>query len=241
MAGLENPQTYLASRNGMTNALKGVYQSTKYSDLTIFVDGQSFKLHKLVICEQSPKLRVMCEGKDEITLEPIDGLKYPQAYEAMSRFMYGLEYDENKPPSSSDRMGFYSDVLRVACTYGCVPLEELAFEEVDDATISDWNKDEFLRSLGHDMFYDDDSIFEYLIETCNYRINELHTDSKFRGILERRTKLAVRLAYRFGRHQIKFCCDECGQAWMLNSCFFSSPSFCPSCGHKTEDWRDFLY
>jgi hypothetical protein len=166
----------------------------------------------------------------------VKDLEYPQAYEAMFRFMYGLEHDKNMP--SSGNMGFYFAVLCVARTYGCLRLEDLASEKFVDSIIHDWDQDEFLKILGKDQYHDNLDFWTVLIGICHHYIDQLSKDPKFQAILKKHTALAVALVHRLGKYQKKFFCDECEETWSFDSSLFSSPSYCPNCGGTAETYHN---
>ncbi|KAF5016909.1 hypothetical protein F66182_11261 [Fusarium sp. NRRL 66182] len=119
------------------------YNSSEFSDLTIVFEHYTFKLHKVVIFGQSPILRALCDGKEEVKLEYFTDIEYPQAYEAMFRFMYGLEYDDS---SFDNVIIFYFDMYRVARHYEYRRLQDFAFERFKEYTTEFWHAVTFKTS-----------------------------------------------------------------------------------------------
>ncbi|PCH04000.1 BTB/POZ [Penicillium occitanis (nom. inval.)] len=76
--------------SALSTGMKRTYKWDNLSDITILVNGEEFKLHKVVIWEHSLQLKTLCEGKDKIEIEPLKILDYVQrSYETMFQFMYG--------------------------------------------------------------------------------------------------------------------------------------------------------
>ncbi|GAM35349.1 hypothetical protein TCE0_017f03620 [Talaromyces pinophilus] len=72
---------------------KNTYKWDNLSDITILVNGEEFKLHKVVIWEHSLQLKTLCEGKDKIEIEQLKNLDYVQrSYETVFQFMYQFMY-----------------------------------------------------------------------------------------------------------------------------------------------------
>jgi hypothetical protein len=44
--------------------------SDKYSDLTLLCHGEEFKVHRVVVCAQSPVLAAACDGGFQVRLCP---------------------------------------------------------------------------------------------------------------------------------------------------------------------------
>ena len=42
------------------------HADTKYCDLTLECEGQEFKVHRVVVCYQSPVLAAACDGKFQV-------------------------------------------------------------------------------------------------------------------------------------------------------------------------------
>lgn len=51
------------------NFLHGAVTSGKYSDLKFVCRGETFQVHKLVVCAQSPVLARMVDGKFKVRLQ----------------------------------------------------------------------------------------------------------------------------------------------------------------------------
>ena len=51
----------------MSNFAEKLYQSHKYSDLKLVCHGHEFKVHKAVVCTQSPVLAAACDGNFQVS------------------------------------------------------------------------------------------------------------------------------------------------------------------------------
>lgn len=167
---------------------------------------------------------------------------YNGVYKAVFRFMYGLGYDDGLWANIAD-FQFY--VYRVARRYEVLGLQKLALEKVKKIANKDaWNADQFINILENRLHEDnitgDKELFDFLIDTCHEHIDELANDFGFEDVLEHDHALAKYLIQSWGDSLTKYRCPTCDKVWPMDSKYFSLPLYCPSCGHREENWRDFM-
>ncbi|KAE8355900.1 hypothetical protein BDV28DRAFT_145699 [Aspergillus coremiiformis] len=75
--------------------LRNITESGKYSDLTLICQGKQFRVHKAVICSQSPVLAAACDGNFQEALSgTIDVTQFDTStVDCMIQFLYAGEYD----------------------------------------------------------------------------------------------------------------------------------------------------
>jgi hypothetical protein len=56
------------SKSAAPHSLALLMGSEKYSDLKLVCQGQEFKVHKAIICTQSPVLAAACDGGFQVKL-----------------------------------------------------------------------------------------------------------------------------------------------------------------------------
>lgn len=54
------------SKSSAPSGLAGIMGSDKYSDLKFVCQGQEFKVHKAIVCTQSPVLAAACDGSFQV-------------------------------------------------------------------------------------------------------------------------------------------------------------------------------
>lgn len=159
----------------------------------------------------------------------------------MFGFMYGLDYNDSP---RIDDIAFHFDVYRVACRYEVLGLQKLAFEKVKSIANKDaWDADQFINILKNrydkDAITVDEELFDLLIDTCHKHVDELVDGPGFELVLEHDDALAKYLILSWGDSLTKYRCPNCDKVWPMDSKYFSLPLYCPSCGHREENWRDF--
>lgn len=78
-------------------ALRGLLESQKYTDLTIFGDREQFHVHRAVICSQSPAFARACDSKsDSDSYHPQNHLSDPQNKRTLHRSRSVRFLDEKK-------------------------------------------------------------------------------------------------------------------------------------------------
>jgi len=81
-------------KDGIHACLSSIFESKKYSDLTIRCDDRVFKVHRAIVCPRSHFFTAACDGpfqesiNNEITLEEDD----PHAVERMLAYLYTSDY-----------------------------------------------------------------------------------------------------------------------------------------------------
>lgn len=170
-------------------------------------------------------------------LESFTDIEYPQAYEAMFHFMYGLEYDDS---SFDNLIIFYFEMYRVARYYEYRRLQLFAFEKFKEYTTKSWNAGEFMDVLIKGVNLNDQDLQDVLKKACHEHFDELYIDSNFQDIIQERKGLAFELVKCFSQSLKKYRCPRCKKLWSLDSTILPSPSYCPNCGLFRAFW-DHLY
>lgn len=133
-------------------------------------------------------------------------------------------------------MSFHAEVYVLARDFELLELRELAAENLKTCLRTAWDTDEFLKVLETLLIH----FLDHTIPICCEHIAELLNKPKFRVILGRYSKLASELTEYLGRSLRSYSCPQCNQTWSLDCPSFSSPSFCPGCGHHEDDWGKFM-
>ncbi len=50
----------------MAAGIKNIFESSKYSDLTIWCSGKEFKVHRNILCPRSPFFAASCDGEFQV-------------------------------------------------------------------------------------------------------------------------------------------------------------------------------
>jgi len=58
----------MLSKTPHTSALAQLMGSEKYSDLKLVCEGHEFRVHKAIVCSQSPVLTAACDGAFQVYL-----------------------------------------------------------------------------------------------------------------------------------------------------------------------------
>ena len=82
-------------RKSLTEGVRSLFGSEKYSDLTVTTQDRSFKVHKAIVCSQSRVLAAMCDSGFKESSTSILRLEHddPVTVERMLKFLYIGNYD----------------------------------------------------------------------------------------------------------------------------------------------------
>lgn len=155
-------------------------------------------------------------------------------YDAVFRFMYGLKYDDH--PDISSSVSVHAKIWWLAWCYEISELPDLVFENLKKYLKAVWDVDKFVKVLDDPW----DELWSYCIPICCEHIAELLAKPQFRKILERRPERTAELTDMLVKSLRNYSCPDCNQSWSLNCSFVFLPSFCPNCGHREQDWSNFM-
>jgi len=90
---------------------EGLMSSQKYTDLTLSCQGQEFKVHRAIVCTQSPVLAAACDdGFMETTSKIINLDSFDvDTVKQMIRFMYTHNYYDNMQAGANDISVYETD------------------------------------------------------------------------------------------------------------------------------------
>lgn len=132
-------------------------------------------------------------------------------------------------------MKFHAEVYRLAGCFEIPELADLAMDNLQSLTNAAWDADEFLRMVNTTVI----DAKEYMLSTCHEHIDELWTKPEFRITLSKYSLWAMDLIMMLGKSRRSYCCSQCNRIWPWDCSSLSSPSFCPNCGHREQDWDKF--
>ncbi|KAF8853771.1 hypothetical protein BDZ45DRAFT_657540 [Acephala macrosclerotiorum] len=132
---------------GVTAVIASLFESGRYSDLSIICKGRAWPVHRNVICPQSKVLSAMVDShfKESITSEinlPDDD---PKTVHHLIHFLYKETFDDiDKPPTlgggkERSRLTNCTKVYIMAEVYDVPALKELAMYKFKNAVGTDWN------------------------------------------------------------------------------------------------------
>ncbi|KAI9781051.1 MAG: hypothetical protein M1839_006326 [Geoglossum umbratile] len=89
---------------GLIEATASLFQSDKYSDLTITCGSEIFKVHRAVVCPRSKFFAAACDGrfKEGITSEIALPEDDPETVQRMLSFLYRSDYDDELHTIATD-------------------------------------------------------------------------------------------------------------------------------------------
>ncbi|KAK5135153.1 hypothetical protein LTR08_005539 [Meristemomyces frigidus] len=113
-----------------------LFESGRYSDMTVVCGERSWKLHKNIVLEQSKTFENMFEGAFQEARENRVDLSHDDesAVAAMPYYFYHSDYDEQKVYIIADR--YFIDAL-----------SKLALDKFKVAVLAAWYKDEFADAV----------------------------------------------------------------------------------------------
>jgi len=124
-------------------------ETGKFSDLTIKCCGESFKVHKAVICPRSPFFMKACNGEFKEAVSGVITLDddRPETVKRMISFFYTFDYDNGITiPSSTEQSVLSCCGVReyaIAEKYDIKDLKALAQSRFSTWVTSNWNHPEF--------------------------------------------------------------------------------------------------
>ncbi|OXV07290.1 hypothetical protein Egran_04945 [Elaphomyces granulatus] len=114
----------------LVDALTGLFQKPKYSDLTIICGSHTFKVHRCIVCPRSDFFARACDGKfKEASSGIVELHEQPLLVEKMLEYLYTLDYtvcdqlnpvteDSTKPCPIQPKPADTDDNLTIVTTDG---------------------------------------------------------------------------------------------------------------------------
>ncbi|RSL42303.1 hypothetical protein CEP54_015532 [Fusarium duplospermum] len=167
------------------SSLKGYFNQDTLSDLSVTCDGQTFKVHRLILCAHSKYFAKQLNGPWKESSEQVVNIKDFDVgvVEAMLHFMYNFDYTNLNETSS---MVFEAQVYQIADKYDIGSLKEHAKKKFGAAIGIGWAMDDF--PLAITVAYttsplEDRGLRDLIIETCHNNIDDLLGKSYFCEVL----------------------------------------------------------
>ncbi|OAA64237.1 BTB/POZ fold protein [Niveomyces insectorum RCEF 264] len=169
------------------NRMAQLLDSGEYSDLTLECHGQTFKVHKAIVCAQSPVIAAALRGDFE---EARTGTVKIEAFNAetaerMVKFMYGVEYEIDSAEESTAFLGertqdvaqpllAHIQVNAAADYYNLPKLGKLANEKIKHLLQTTWSAQGFLDAAKEAFsLTGDTALFKLLASTAAIHLEEI--------------------------------------------------------------------
>ncbi|KAH7362442.1 hypothetical protein B0T11DRAFT_328514 [Plectosphaerella cucumerina] len=146
----------MAAPNEVMQSLKWLYETGRYSDLTIKCRTTTFKVHKAVLCPRSRFFKYMCENEKLNELD-LTSRFHPVAVRVLVFYMYHTSYPYISPDGDvseeykftlGSRLTHHYRTLHIASFCEIVGLEKLALKEFEKQIEFDWDDLEFIEVTG---------------------------------------------------------------------------------------------
>ncbi|KLJ07494.1 hypothetical protein EMPG_17010 [Blastomyces silverae] len=207
----------------LSASLKSFFISSTFTDFTIQVADEEFKVHKLIICGQSEFFSRMFNTQWKETAEDVIKLEDdPRTIEAMIRFMYGFDYDGSIHGRISPML-FSVRVYVVAEFYGIPGLKDQAKTKFEAAVQTCWDMDDFpavITEVYTTTLPTDQTLRRVLVATATEHIELLLQKDEFVRALELCGSFAADVLRRLGQNQSagnqRHKCPNCGASWGWN-------------------------
>ncbi|CZT25688.1 uncharacterized protein RCC_11357 [Ramularia collo-cygni] len=152
---------------GFVSGLKAFFDNPLYSDLTLMCGGEEFKVHRMLLHEQSPVFRKMLNGGFVVSHAPsaartcdsadikqesvtnqkvINVLDDPSVFRTFLKYLYTGQYDdtargEMAPPE------FAISIYAIADKYDFEPLRKAAARKLDETCDPKNNSNDFIAAI----------------------------------------------------------------------------------------------
>ncbi|KAM6516975.1 hypothetical protein FSOLCH5_007923 [Fusarium solani] len=175
------------------SSLKSYFNQSILSDLSVTCDGQTFKVHRLILCAHSKYFSKQLNGPWKESSEQVINIQDFDVgvVEAMLHFMYNFDYTNVNGTSS---MVFEAQVYQIADKYGIDSLKEHATKRFGAALDIGWPMDDF--PLAITVAYTtsplgDRGLRDLIIETSSQHIDDLLDKGYFCERSPRRQEIQV--------------------------------------------------
>ncbi|KAI8664495.1 BTB domain-containing protein [Fusarium keratoplasticum] len=213
------------------------------SDLSVTCDGQTFKVHRLILCAHSKYFSKQLNGPWKESSEQVINIQDFDVgvVEAMLHFMYNFDYTNVNGTSS---MVFEAQIYQIADKYDIDSLKEHATKRFGAALDIGWPMDDF--PLAITVAYttsplEDRGLRDLIIETSSQHIDDLLGKGYFCEVLRTTNDFAADLVPFLRARQApdvkKYRCPSCRKT------FYCSPSsgewHCPLFQGGRDNWKQF--
>ncbi|RSL61090.1 hypothetical protein CEP53_005221 [Fusarium sp. AF-6] len=227
------------------SSLKDYFNQDTLSDLSVICDGQTFKVHRLILCAHSKYFFKQLNGPWKESSEQVINIQDFEisVVKAMLHFMYNFDYTNVNDISP---MVFEAQVYQIADKYDIKSLKEHARKKFSAAINTGWRTDDF--PLAITVAYttsplEDRGLRDLIVETSSQNIDDLLGKGYFCEVLRNTNDFAADLVPFLrgrGAHVTKqYRCPSCQEIF---SCSLSdSEWYCPACGDRHYDWGNYQW
>ncbi|KAK2616715.1 hypothetical protein QQS21_000327 [Conoideocrella luteorostrata] len=219
------------------SSLQKQFNTDSLSDVVIVCANETMKAHRVILATHSSYFEKALSGNwvesssNRIEIKDFD----PRVIEAMLRFMYSFDYNNDSGISS---MIYDAQVYQAADKYDVPGLKKLAQKKFKSAISTGWSSDDFPEAIN--VAYDstppaDKGLRDLIIATSCKHINELLKNELFRGLLRETPDFAADLIPSLCENpslwaQQRYKCPPCG--YTISVDFFDGIPHCPYCSSK---------
>ncbi|RKL27515.1 hypothetical protein BFJ72_g13102 [Fusarium proliferatum] len=134
-------------------------ESGEFADFTLTCDGRDIKVHKIIICSQSPVFRAACAGQFKEAFSGTYDLKshQPDMIQLMVDYLYTGDYsidmneaddtDETKTASNTGALSTHAIIYALGDEYDIKGLRDLSARKYSWSLDESLELDEFLNSI----------------------------------------------------------------------------------------------
>ncbi|KAK5740481.1 hypothetical protein LTR17_004518 [Elasticomyces elasticus] len=147
-------------RTKLMDALKASLVFPEFTDLIIKCDDRQWRVHRLIVCAQSPFFVKACAGLFKEASEGVITLKEdkPSVVDAMINYFYTFDYNSERNNGNSERnnggtnemsaLAFDLHVLLLADKYDIPDLARLTTTKFKERAQNEWKSTAFANAAG---------------------------------------------------------------------------------------------
>jgi len=123
----------ISPRDALLEAITACFSETAFTDLVVKSGGMSWKVHRVIVCSQSPVLKAACSGSFQeaftgvINLEDDD----PATVFLMLCFLYTADYEVDPEHEPSATLSIHAQMFTLADKYDLPALMSLAKQKYE--------------------------------------------------------------------------------------------------------------
>ncbi|EEP81658.1 predicted protein [Uncinocarpus reesii 1704] len=229
----------------LSAGLKRYHDSGQFTDLTIRVAGEEFKVHRVIVCSQSEYFSRLYDGdwketaRNEVDIEEAE----PGVVEAMICFMYNRNYDSSGGPQCRVSPLFLNaQVYSLAERLGIPCLMEKAKEIFKDIASTCWDMDDFppvILEVYTTTPETDRGLRDLIVRTCIANLESLLKKGEFLSVLESCAPFSADIARTLAKistvQRNIYQCPDCRNQFEA-SISGGQISYCVHCGSCDSNW-----